>query len=100
MMHVGKILDVAAGGLHFIDPTNPDNDSDPLKGKRVFRYDLDILSRATAVDSFGSGNVTKLQASTGGVLGTFSVGSSPSSVAFDGVNIWVTCSLTNSVFKL
>ncbi len=59
LMHVGKILDISAGGLYYIDPTNPDNDSDPLKGKRVFRYDMDILSRATAVDSFGSGNVTK-----------------------------------------
>ena len=59
LMHVGKILDMSAGGLYFIDPTNPTNANDPLKGKRVFRYDLDILSRATAVDSFGSGNVTK-----------------------------------------
>ena len=59
LLHVGKILDISAGGLYFVDPTNPDNASDPLKGKRVFRYDLDVLSRATAVDSFGSGNVTK-----------------------------------------
>ena len=59
LMHVGKILDVAAGGLYFVDPTNPANANDPLKGKRVFRYDLDILSRATATDSFGGGNVTK-----------------------------------------
>ncbi len=50
-MHVGKILDITGGaGLFFIDPTNPDNDSDPLKGKRVFRYSLDVLSRATAQD--------------------------------------------------
>ncbi|HWA25439.1 MAG TPA: hypothetical protein VG734_07255 [Lacunisphaera sp.] len=59
LMHVGKILDISAGGLYYIDPTNPDNDNDPLKGKRVFRYDMDILSRASAVDSFGGGNVTK-----------------------------------------
>ena len=57
LMHVGKIL--TAGGLYYIDPTNPDNAADPLKGKRVFRYDMDILSRATAIDTFGSGNVTK-----------------------------------------
>jgi len=54
LMHVGKILDISGGGLHFIDPTNPDNDSDPMKGKRVFKYSLDILSRATAKDQFGS----------------------------------------------
>ncbi len=60
LMHVGKILDISAGGLYFVDPTNPDNDNDPLKGKRVFRYDLDVLSRATAIDSFSPGNnVTK-----------------------------------------
>jgi len=57
-LQVGKILDISAGGLYFIDPTNPDNANDPLKGKRVFRYDLDVLSRATATDLFGSGNVT------------------------------------------
>jgi hypothetical protein len=64
LMHVGKILDTSAGGLYYVDPTNPDNDNDPLKGKRVFRYDLDILSRATAVDSFGSGNLTKYMQQT------------------------------------
>ncbi|SDS54955.1 hypothetical protein [Opitutus sp. GAS368] len=64
LMHIGKILDTSAGGLYYVDPTNPDNDNDPLKGKRVFRYDLDILSRATAVDSFGSGNVTKYMQQT------------------------------------
>ena len=64
LMHVGKILDMSAGGLYFVDPTNPNNDNDPLKGKRVFRYDLDILSRATAIDSFGSGNVTKYMKQT------------------------------------
>lgn len=64
LMHVGKILDTSAGGLYYVDPTNPDNNNDPLKGKRVFRYDLDVLSRATAVDTFGSGNVTKYMKQT------------------------------------
>ncbi|HUR59034.1 MAG TPA: hypothetical protein VM029_15070 [Opitutaceae bacterium] len=63
-MHVGKILQLAGGGLYFIDPTNPDNDTDPLKGKRAFRYDLDVLSGATAADSFGGGNVTKYMKQT------------------------------------
>lgn len=65
LMHVGKILQTAGGGLYFIDPTNPDNDSDPLKGKKAFRYDLDILSRATARDAYaGGGNVTKYMKQT------------------------------------
>lgn len=57
LMHVGKILDMADGGLTYIDPLNPDNDNDPLKGKRVFRYSLDILSRATTTDTV-SGTLT------------------------------------------
>jgi hypothetical protein len=64
LMHVGKVLDTQGGGLKFIDPTNPDNANDPLKGKRVFNYALDILSRATAVDSFGGGDVTKYMKQT------------------------------------
>lgn len=57
LMHVGKILDISAGGLVLIDPLNPDNDNDPLKGRRAFRYSLDILSRATTSDTV-SGKVT------------------------------------------
>jgi len=33
--------------------------------------------------------VTKLRASTGAALGTFSVGKAPLGVAFDGANMWV-----------
>ena len=48
----------------------------------------------------GSGNVTKLRASDGKLLGTFSVGSCPYGVAFDGANIWVTNFCSDSVSKL
>jgi DNA-binding beta-propeller fold protein YncE len=37
----------------------------------------------------GTGTVSKLRASDGTVLGTFTVGGSPYGVAFDGENIWV-----------
>jgi DNA-binding beta-propeller fold protein YncE len=42
----------------------------------------------------GDGTVTKLQASNGAVLGTFSLnaGMAPYGVAFDGTNVWVTSS--------
>jgi len=44
--------------------------------------------------------VTKLKASSGANLGTFSVGSQPLGVAFDGTNIWVANSGSNTVTKL
>src|SRR5580704_18372801 len=37
----------------------------------------------------GTATVSKLRASDGTVLGTFTVGGSPYGVAFDGQNIWV-----------
>jgi hypothetical protein len=44
--------------------------------------------------------VTKLRASDGVTLGTFSVGGLPVGVAFDGANIWVTTGNANTVAKL
>jgi DNA-binding beta-propeller fold protein YncE len=44
--------------------------------------------------------VTKLQAGTGKVLGTFGVGMFPYAIAFDGANIWVANSGNNFVSKL
>ncbi len=52
------------------------------------------------VTNAGSKNVTKLQASTGKVLGTFSVGTVPTGIAFDGANIWVANYGSNTVSKL
>jgi DNA-binding beta-propeller fold protein YncE len=45
-------------------------------------------------------NVMKLRASDGAVLETFSVGTLPLQVAFDGANIWVTNGRSGSVSKL
>jgi DNA-binding beta-propeller fold protein YncE len=43
--------------------------------------------------------VTKLRASDGANLGTFPVGTEPYGVAFDGANIWVANSISNTVSK-
>src|SRR6266513_1582643 len=48
-------------------------------------------------------NVTKLRASEGVVLGTFTVGSGPGGLAFDGANMWVAnsgCGSGNTVTQL
>jgi hypothetical protein len=52
------------------------------------------------VVNLGSSNVTKLRASDGALLGTFSVGSGPEGIAFDGANIWVSNGDYNTVTKL
>jgi YVTN family beta-propeller protein len=41
------------------------------------------------VGNNGSNNVTKLNATTGKVLGTFASGNNPFGIAFDGANVWV-----------
>jgi hypothetical protein len=50
------------------------------------------------VANSNSNNVTKLRASDGANLGTFTVGNAPWGMAFDGGNIWVSAS--NTVTKL
>jgi uncharacterized protein (TIGR03437 family) len=54
------------------------------------------------VANFFTNNVTKLLASTGAILGTYSVGANnyPVGLAFDGSNIWVTNQGSNTVTKL
>ncbi len=52
------------------------------------------------VVNYGGGNVTKLSASNGSLVGTYNVGSEPYGVAFDGSNIWVTNYSGNTVTKL
>lgn|GEM_PF-5472132 len=44
--------------------------------------------------------VSKLRASDGAKLGTFSVGTSPLWCAFDGANVWVSNTGTNTVTKI
>jgi hypothetical protein len=52
------------------------------------------------VANMNSGTVSKLRASDGANLGTFSAGNEPRGVAFDGVNIWVTNVGSGTVTKL
>jgi DNA-binding beta-propeller fold protein YncE len=51
------------------------------------------------VANSGSNTVTKVRASDGSNLGTFTVGSSPEGVAFDGANIWVANQGSSTVSK-
>jgi DNA-binding beta-propeller fold protein YncE len=48
----------------------------------------------------GGSTVTKLLASSGAVVGTYSVGQVPDGVAFDGTNIWVANEGSASVTKI
>jgi YVTN family beta-propeller protein len=52
------------------------------------------------VANFSSSTVSKVQASTGLVIGAVTVGSGPSAVAFDGANIWVTNQKSTTVSKV
>ncbi len=45
----------SSGGLFFVDPSNPDNQMDTLRGQRVYRRDIQVLARATVVPPNGSG---------------------------------------------
>jgi hypothetical protein len=44
--------------------------------------------------------VTKLRAGDGANLGAFAVGNAPGNVAFDGANIWVSNSASDTLSKL
>jgi len=44
--------------------------------------------------------VTKLNASTGAVQGTFAVGTAPNGICFDGASIWVANAGNSTVTKL
>lgn len=52
------------------------------------------------VANYDSNTVTKLNAATGGSIGTYAVGTNPYGVAFDGANIWVANISSNNVTKL
>ena len=52
------------------------------------------------VANSGSNNVTKLRASDGTILGTYTVGTNPLGICFDGTNIWVANEDSNNVTKL
>jgi YVTN family beta-propeller protein len=52
------------------------------------------------VANSGSGNVSKINVSTGTVVATVTVGTNPSGVAFDGTNIWVANNGSANVSKI
>ena len=52
------------------------------------------------VTDFNSTTVTKLLASTGALVGTFTVGTQPNEAAFDGAHVWVTNFGGTTVSKL
>jgi hypothetical protein len=56
-------------------------------GKEPLGIAFDGANMWTA--NYGDGTVTKLRASDGTVLGTFSVGRGAFGITFDGANIWV-----------
>lgn len=54
----GTIRNVpASGGLYFVDPADPNNEFDPLRGKWIFRRDVAVISKAT-VRVPGGSNIT------------------------------------------
>ncbi len=53
-----------------------------------------------AGSAVGGHFVTKIQVSSGTILGSFKVGDDPEGVVFDGTNIWVTNSTDGTVSKL
>jgi YVTN family beta-propeller protein len=52
------------------------------------------------VTNEGDNTVSQLMASTGALVGTYSVGSGPVGMTFDGANIWVCNQNSDSVSKL
>jgi DNA-binding beta-propeller fold protein YncE len=52
------------------------------------------------VTNAGSDTVTKRNASTGAVIGTYGVGTTPGAICFDGASIWVTNLASDNVTKL
>jgi YVTN family beta-propeller protein len=80
---------------------------DPTDGSVQATYPV-TLPTALAFDGanmwitslLSSGTVTKLRASDGTNLGTFSVGTAPQGLVFDGTNIWVANSDSGTVTKL
>jgi hypothetical protein len=99
-------------------PTGPQGPAGPAGGVSLiqskaallqwYRQDFAVFSGPIGVAFDGaniwvanalSNTVSKLRASDGTSLGTFTVGSGPSGVAFDGANIWVANFGSNTVSK-
>ena len=70
-------------------------------------YSVAGAARATTSDgqniwtaNITTNNVTKLNGTTGDLIGNYAVGTSPSAIAFDGGNFWVANMGSNNVTKL
>lgn len=50
----GTVYKMPTSGQFFIDPNNPDNANDPMKGEWVTRSDVVVIARATVVPAIGS----------------------------------------------
>jgi hypothetical protein len=52
---VGLVADKnPSGALYYFDPADPNNEFEPLKGRYAARFDVRILSKATATPSWGN----------------------------------------------
>ena len=51
------------------------------------------------VTNYSDNTVTKLRASDGSLVGTYSVGNGPKDICFDGASIWVANGSSNNVTK-
>lgn len=54
----GPVTNVPSSGLYFIDPSDPNNSFDPLKGQYVYRRDIQVLAKATVTPPGGGTPVT------------------------------------------
>ncbi len=79
------------------DILKPENTSNVGSSPRGLAFDG---TNIWVVNNAVNGTVTKLRASDGSVIGTYSVGTSPNGIAFDGTNIWVTNFSSHNVTKL
>jgi hypothetical protein len=48
----------ASGALYYVDPNDPNNAADTLKGQYVYRRDIQVLARATVIPPSGDRPVT------------------------------------------
>ncbi len=54
----GSPLNVTTSGLYFVDPADPNNQFDPLKGQNVYRRDVQVLAKATVQPPGGGPAIT------------------------------------------
>ncbi|MBI5771528.1 MAG: hypothetical protein HZA93_27390 [Verrucomicrobia bacterium] len=52
-LRAGRVRQVPASSLHYIDPNDPNNTFDPLSGRYVLRRDVTVLAKVTVTPSGG-----------------------------------------------